>query len=224
MLKEMNEASLQEQTSEGFRHYVTPYGRFPSVTSILGATKSFEKSEGLRLWRERVGNAEADRILKRSIQRGSDLHDNIERYLEDVPLDFKHLITKYLFDRIKPWLDRIDPYVCEIPLYSAKLRTAGRCDCVGLYEGVLSIIDFKNSRILKNEEFAHDYFCQGAAYSYMLYEMTGLEVFQIVVLISNESDPPTIFKKDMRDYFEEVMERFTRYHRNVEQVGFQSAS
>ena len=37
--------------------------KLPSVTTILSATQSPEKTASLRAWRERVGEAEATRIV-----------------------------------------------------------------------------------------------------------------------------------------------------------------
>ena len=40
---------------EGKRHYVISNEKLPSVTTILAATESPEKTEGLRKWREAKG-------------------------------------------------------------------------------------------------------------------------------------------------------------------------
>ena len=40
---------------EGKRHYVISNEKLPSVTTILSATESPEKTEGLRKWREVEG-------------------------------------------------------------------------------------------------------------------------------------------------------------------------
>ena len=48
---------------DGLRHY-TIEGKsrpLPSVTTILSRTQSEDKKEGLRRWREKVGEAEAKR-------------------------------------------------------------------------------------------------------------------------------------------------------------------
>ena len=46
----------------GRRHYDTPSGSYPSITSVL----SIRDKEGILEWRKRVGNEEANRIMKRS--------------------------------------------------------------------------------------------------------------------------------------------------------------
>ena len=43
---------------DGKRHYLVGDEKLPSVTSILKACESKEKSESLQRWRDRVGEAE----------------------------------------------------------------------------------------------------------------------------------------------------------------------
>ena len=45
-----------------------------SVTTILDQTQSAEKRESLQRWRERVGEAEATRIVDKSQTRGTAMH------------------------------------------------------------------------------------------------------------------------------------------------------
>ena len=47
----------------------------------------------------------------------------------------------------------------------------------------MSVIDFKTSVRLKKKENIGNYFMQGAAYSTMFTEMTGLPINKIVILI-----------------------------------------
>ena len=77
---------------EGQRHYVIDHShiteKLPSVTTILSATQSEEKRESLRAWRERIGEAEATRIVDQSGARGTAMHKILEKYiLEEGYLD-----------------------------------------------------------------------------------------------------------------------------------------
>jgi len=54
-------------------------GAFPSVTSILGATKD---QKGLDRWRNRVGHAVAKQIGKDAVERGTVMHRLCELYCE----------------------------------------------------------------------------------------------------------------------------------------------
>ena len=61
---------LKRETSKnGPRIYLTPAGnRVPSVTTVLSGTKDMSF---LKVWRKRIGDAEADHIVKRSINYGN---------------------------------------------------------------------------------------------------------------------------------------------------------
>ena len=63
-------------TDQGRRVYLDGKEKLPSVTTILSRTK--EESEGIKKWRERVGAAEARRIMKEAAQRGSEMHEALE--------------------------------------------------------------------------------------------------------------------------------------------------
>ena len=52
---------------EGKRHYnIDDKEKLPSVTTILSATEPAEKKEGLKKWREKMGEANAARIVDES--------------------------------------------------------------------------------------------------------------------------------------------------------------
>ena len=172
---------------DGKRVYVTPNGNvYPSITSIL----SLQSKPGLDEWKEKVGHAEASKIMKESSELGTQVHslcDNMEAI--DV------------FNRLRFVLGNINNIYClEAPLHSDMLRVAGTVDCVAEYNGVLSVIDFKTSRKPKREEWIEDYFIQAFFYSAAFFEMTGAIPEQIVILVAirNEFDVQ-VFKKPLRD-------------------------
>ena len=70
---------LQQINESGRRVYQTPNGdRVPSVTTILGKTKDMTH---LNEWKKRVGEQEAQRIVKEASGMGSAMHNNLERFL-----------------------------------------------------------------------------------------------------------------------------------------------
>ena len=80
-------------------------------------------------------------------------------------------------------LDRIGPIHClETSLHSARLGIAGRVDCIAEFDGELAVIDFKTTKTLKKVEWLEKFFVQEAAYAYMYYELTGVEVDKLVTL------------------------------------------
>jgi genome maintenance exonuclease 1 len=99
----------------------------------------------------------------------------------------------------------------EYPLYSKRLKTAGRTDLIAEWDGSLAIIDFKTSRKPKKQEWVKNYFLQATCYSLMLQERTGIVCPDIVILISVDDHEPQVFHKKRKDYLEEVVRIFTNY-------------
>ena len=142
----------------GRRVYVTPNGHtYPSITSVLGS----QPKPSLDAWRERVGDEEADRLMKESAKLGTAVHDLCERYLSNQNLLMVNDEARGVFNRLRFLLGNINNIVgLEIPLYSDILKLAGTADCIAEYNGVLSVIDFKTSKRAKKEEWIEDYFIQ----------------------------------------------------------------
>jgi genome maintenance exonuclease 1 len=206
---------LEQITAEdGSRLYATPDGnRYPSVTTILAD----QGKEAIDAWRARVGVDEAKRISLRATTRGTRLHSYAEHYLNNVSdfLDANDLISKELFHSFQPILEPINNIHCqETRLYSHYLKLAGTVDCIGEYNGRLSIIDFKTASKPKQKDWIKSYFMQCAAYAIMYEEMTGIPVPQLVVLIAVEDSEPQIFIEKRNDWAKpliEVRKRFGGY-------------
>ena len=60
---------------------------------------------------------------------------------------------------------------------------AGTADCIGLVNGIPSIIDFKTAKKIKRREWIEDYFLQGCAYANAHNVMFGTNISQIVILM-----------------------------------------
>lgn len=200
---------LPTTTLDGKRHYITPAGVLPSVTTVLG--EKLQSSKGLDEWRARVGQQEADRISKQALSRGSAVHSICENYI--LNKDYKAGVMPmdlYTFLQIKPYLDANlgSIYGIEAPLYSANLRTAGRTDLMAGWNGVNSIVDFKTARKPKKEEYIESYFLQGTCYSLMAEERTFLKFPQIVIVIAVDHEEPQIFIKQRDEYADKVRQIF----------------
>lgn len=195
---------LQSVTVEGSRKYTTPEGKiYPSVTTIL--SHSTDKTF-LFEWRKRVGEEEANRIVKKSSGRGTKLHSVCEKYLLNELNDMKIRMMmpdiKDFFLQLRPHIDKNigNVYGLEQALYSDRLRMAGRTDCIAEWNGKLSIVDYKNSIKEKREDRIQNYFIQCTAYAEMFEERTGLPIEQIVVAIANEEGTPQIFIREKTKY------------------------
>lgn len=185
----------QITAADGRRVYNTPSGlKYPSVTTVLG-----EKNRQVIIdWRKRVGAEQANAISRVASGRGTGMHLAAERYLNNLPaFDASKTINPLhyeMFKKLQPYLDRINNIHCqETPLYSHWLRLAGTVDCVGEFDGKLSIIDFKSSTKPKKAEWISTYFMQCAAYAIMYEELTKIPIANLAVLIAVEEDEPQLF-------------------------------
>jgi hypothetical protein len=201
---------LGEETIEGVgRFYTTPDGnRYPSVTTILSKTTDMS---WLQQWRDRIGEAEADKILRQAGRRGTAVHALAEEYLKNNSKYKKgHMPANIAsFNSIKPYLDKhvTDIAGLEIPLYSDKLRVAGRVDCLCKWDGEWTILDFKTSRREKERDDIHNYFMQASCYSYMTYERLNLLPKKLIVLMTIDDGQPRVFEERSRDWIGKYIER-----------------
>jgi hypothetical protein len=209
---------LEANTTKEGRKYLTPDGKaYPSITTVLS---TFNK-KALFEWRARVGEEEANRIARLASARGSKLHNAVEKYLlnELTEVKIRSLMpdTKELFFKLKPIIEESvnEIYGIEQALYSDRLRIAGRCDCLGVWEGKPSIIDWKTSTKIKTKEGIANYFMQASAYAEMFEERTGIAINQIVVVISVEEGPPQIFVEDKKNYLGMLQDQLDKYWASV---------
>jgi hypothetical protein len=205
----VNLPDLETINIDGKRHYVTPAGNFPSVTTVLG--EKLNKS-GLNEWRVRVGETEANKISTQASNRATAIHSICENYLNGVDYTKGVMpVNIETFSKIRPHLDKNigSVYGIEVPLWSARLKTAGRCDLLAGYDGVNSVIDFKTSRKLKKEYWIESYFLQTTCYSLMAEDLTGLKFPQIVVIVAVDHEETQIFVKKREDYIDRVLQVFS---------------
>lgn len=182
---------LERDTSpDGTRVYKTPSGRaYPSVTTVTG----LHSREGIAAWRRRVGEEEANRISGRASARGTRIHSNCEQYLLGESFE-PDMFDAEMFNSIKFLLDDIDNIHClETPLYSDFLQVAGTVDCIGEFQGKLSVIDFKTASKPKDRDDIYNYFMQCAAYAVAFEERTGIPIGRLVIIMAVENDDPRWF-------------------------------
>ena len=183
---------LQEKYIDGKRHYVSPNGKIlPSVTTVLNLlNKDF-----LDIWRKKVGEAKADAISQRAMAEGTEMHSLIEDYLSNIATEGKKSPRAHkLFEQMKPYLHRINNiYALEIQLYSEKIGVAGRTDCIGEFDGILSVIDFKTSRKRKRIDWITSYFLQATCYALMFEESQGKMIDNLVIIISSDDGNVDLF-------------------------------
>lgn len=192
------------------RTYITPAGnQYPSVTTVLGAKPKPELDE----WRARVGAREADRITRTSTVAGEKLHKACENYLLGKEVGRLDPAIKRMFNKIRPELDKIDVVRgIEIPMWSDYLKVAGRSDCIAVYEGELTIIDFKNSRREKLREWIEGYFLQGTIYAMMFMEVYRMPVKRIAIMVATWDGQKQVFREKVKDRLQAVEELMVNYN------------
>jgi len=154
---------------EGQRHYILNKEKLPSVTTILSATQSAEKRESLAKWRERVGEAEATRIVDSAGARGTAMHKILEKYILGEGYLDETTVGKQAHNMalqvIQSGLSNLTEYYgTECTLYYPGLY-AGQTDLVAIHKGEDAIIDFKQTNKPKRREWIEDYCLQLAAYA-----------------------------------------------------------
>ena len=198
-------------------YYQTPKGDlFPSITTILHKTMPPEKQQGLQNWKEQ--EIAAEHITREAAMIGTQTHKLIENHLNEIPqTDEVRLLSVAHFNNLIPFLQKInDIHGTELRLYSDTMKLAGTSDCIAKYNGELSIIDYKTKRSNQQEEWMTDHFIQGTAYSEMFRELTGIEVKQVVILVSSEKNTRMEFVKRTDDYKDMLKQRLNQFYEIIE--------
>lgn len=195
---------LEQINSPSGRKYQTPEGNlYPSVTTVLSAMSN----DYLLEWKQRVGESEADKISKAAATRGTLIHEACEFFLLDKEFKFSPFagVAAGMFKQMVPMLQRFDDiHALETRMYSDKLRVAGTCDCIASIDGTPYVIDFKTSGRYKAREEIESYYMQGAAYSLMFWERTGILIPKMRILITTQDD-------GLLDYIEPVVKWLPKF-------------
>ena len=205
------QAELIEKDNAHF--YQTPTGEiYPSITTILHETMANEKKESLQNWKEQ--EIAADYITQEAATIGTETHKLIENHINEVrQTDDVRLLSVAHFNNLIPFLQKINNvHGTELRLYSNAMKLAGTSDCIASYDGELSIIDYKTKRSNQKEEWMTDHFIQGTAYAQMFKELTGMEVKQVVILVSSEKNSRMEFVKSTEDYKDLLNQRLNQYY------------
>ncbi len=211
---ELDLQPLEREHIDGVRYYKIPDEEdLVKMVSITSVTSHFNKEIFVK-WRKKVGNEEADRITKAATGRGTDMHTLTEHYLknEDLPKGLRP-ISDFLFKISKGHLNKINNiYALEGPLYSKELGIAGTVDCIAEYDGELAIIDFKTSKKPKPRDWIEHYFVQCMAYGCMLYEMKGIPIKKLVIIMACENGECVIYEeRDKAKYIKLLQQYITKF-------------
>ena len=188
---------LERETVDGVRYYKVPDAdEFIKLVSITSVT-SFWNREKFAKWRKKIGEDKANEITRKATSRGTDTHTLIEHYLlNEETLPKVQPISDFLYKIAKPTLNNIDNiHALEGSLYSKQLGVAGTVDCIAEYDGELAVIDFKTSAAPKPRDWIDGYFVQAAAYACMYYELTGISVKKLVIIMTCENGDCVVYEE-----------------------------
>ena len=208
---DLNLEPLKRETIDGVRYYSIPdVDELVKLVSITSVTSHFNKEIFVN-WRKRVGDVEADRVTKAATTRGTDMHTLTEYYLKNDDLPEVPPISEFLFKIAKGTLNKIDNiYVLEGPLYSKQLGIAGTVDCIAEYDGELAIIDFKTSKKPKPRNWIEHYFVQAMAYGCMLYEMKGISIKKLVIIMACENGECVVYEETDKAKYIKLLGEYIR--------------
>ena len=208
----------------GQRLYDIGAKKLPSVTTILSATASEEKKASLERWRNKVGRKEAEIITREATNRGSSMHEYLEKFilgklnlnlLGDNSLE-KMMADQIIENGLRNSLQEV--WGVEATLYYNGKNGqgyAGAADCIGVYDNIETIIDFKNSNKPKKEEWIEDYLLQLAAYSLAHNTVHGSNITQGVILLCTKD---IMFQRfiingdKLIDYQKRFLEKVEQYY------------
>ena len=228
MQNKYNYPSIERVDIEGIgRHYLDSNNKpVPSVTTVLGNTST--KSDGIAQWRNRVGEEEAERVIKQSTDIGTAVHESIEKYLNGDEWDsfgegFDQLLAKKITNKfVSHGLSGIsEVWGLEVALILDNLY-AGTADCTGMFNGVPSIIDFKTAKKIKRKDWIEDYFLQGAAYANAHNVMYETNIDSIAILMVDRDllfKEFLVEKKEFDSFTGRWKQRIIEYYKTHEILG-----
>ena len=208
---DLNLPELKRETIDGVRYYNIG-GENKKLVSITSVISHYNK-EKFAKWRQRVGEEEANRVTKRATSRGTDTHTLIENYLLNQDLPEVQPISEHLFKIAKPTLNRINN-ICTLEgaLYSDILGVAGSVDTIAEFDGELAVIDYKTSAKPKPRDWIESYFVQTMFYGMALYEMTGIQVKKLVIIMTCENGECVVYEEqDLSKYMKLVVKYIKKF-------------
>jgi len=209
---------LESVTTEDGRRYKTPEGKvYPSITTVL----KHLSEDSINKWKDKVGEKEAEVVSRRAAERGTYVHEMIEKYLNNDP-NYRQGYMPYVaqsFYTVKEVLDRHigDVYAQEVPLYSDQLGVAGRVDCVAEFDDEIAIIDFKTSKKPKKPQWIESYFMQETFYAMAWEERTGIPVSKLVTIVAvHETEEYQVFIQHRDWWSGKLVETINNYKQKYE--------
>ena len=203
------------------RIYHTPDGDFPSVTTILRDT---ENNVWIERWKQRVGEAEAERIRRQAADVGTRVHWYLERAWngDDITADLRREqanVCRMVAGLLAVTRENITTvYGQETIVWDADAGYAGRLDLVGEWEGIPAIIEYKTTRRKKYGKDIEKYCVQASAYAFAHNILFGTEIDLIVTLVALADGQVQVIEEDASQYRSHMLDRIGQYRMLAEAI------
>ena len=200
------------QLADGGKLYETPWGLFPSVTTILKATMPEEQRQRLRNWHQRHGS-EAETLRQQAANRGKVIHKLIEARLRREEVECPSDLTEF-WEQARKILGAIgEVSAIEQPVYHSQLQYAGTLDLLAHWQGVLTLFDFKTSHREKRARWLSDARLQIAAYRGAYEQLFGTAIEQgLVIVISPMAGQLfSLEREELEQYWQKWLIRLGQY-------------
>jgi genome maintenance exonuclease 1 len=215
-------------------------GVFPSITTVLGETSdksgiaNWRKRVG-EVEADRITNMSRHRgsimhrlvelykpikgsnksrlnKLKKIAETDKEVNEQSGDLCGDIWLEAGWKMFMKFYNNSEIFFDRVKKVIAAESFLWSKVGYAGTVDNISeMTDGNVLVIDYKNSRRPKREEWVQDYFVQGSAYFIAYWERSGKKPNGVEIWIANEEDGmPQIFKltvDDIKHYFKEFQRR-----------------
>jgi hypothetical protein len=207
----------------GKRHYnINEKEKLPSVTTIISATQSADKTASLAAWRVRVGEDQAARIVDTAGARGTAMHKILEKYiLKDGYIDLTTVgreAHNMAIRVIEQGLCNVTEYYgLEATLYYPGLY-AGATDMIAIHKGDEAIIDFKQTNKPKKREWIEDYCLQLAAYAMAHNFIYKTEITKGVIMMCSKDNFYQEFiiqGLEFRKYMHMFLKKVDQYYKEL---------
>lgn len=195
--------------------YITEIGKLPSITTVIGETKSEKAKKALKAWLERPGSEERSLAAR---TRGTYLHTQTENWILGNATNH-HLIFGGFWKCMERWLTENfhSALGVEFPVWHPA-GFSGTADCLGwTYDSIEpTLIDWKTSdkyREESSEMVRGGYYVQLAAYRAGIRWTYGIEVDRALLVIARRFGSPDVYVMDQALLDTCEAEFFTRLQR-----------
>lgn len=183
---------------------------YPSITMMLQEINK----KTLKEWEKRVGKDEANKVKKKAITRGNAVDKVCEDYLLNKDVEYIRADPFSVFHPMKKELDNHVNLVYSVQphLYSHKLRIAGTADAIVKWDNIPTILDIKTSKKEKKEEWLRNYYYQITLYACCVFELKGIRIPQVALLIGIDHDQPQVIVVPTGKYLKDAIKFVKDWH------------